>query len=221
MLHVNAVSKTFLGGQPVHALREVSLQVAAGETVALVGPSGSGKTTLLRLIACHLTPDSGDLTVDGQRVPRPSTAAGAAFRRRMVGVLLQDLGLIEMDTALANVMLPLRLAGVGRRDAARRAHLQLQKRGLDHRSDAPVNTLSGGQRQRVALARALVCEPPLVLADEPTSNLDADQASQAVSDLLAQAREHRAVLIATHDPEVWTRCDRVLHLDDGRITPHG
>ncbi|MDO4717771.1 MAG: ABC transporter ATP-binding protein [Propionibacteriaceae bacterium] len=207
------ISKRFRSaGRTVDALDGFSMRADSGELVALVGPSGTGKTTLLRILGCQLAPDRGRVLVDGRALPRPGSSAGARFRSREVGFVFQELGLVEEETAVANVALPLRYAGVAARPALRRAEALLAEVGLADLAGTPVATLSTGQRQRVAIARAQANDPGLILADEATSNLDQDNTADVLGLLRGLAGRGATVVLATHDEQAWRACDRVVTL---------
>lgn len=201
---------------PVHVLRGVDLKVEAGEAVGIVGPSGSGKTSLLMLLAGLETPSAGRLTVAGRDMGALDEDALARFRRDEVGIVFQSFHLIPTMTALENVAMPLEFAG--RRDAFDRAAEALRDVGLGHRLDHYPGQMSGGEQQRTALARAVVAEPRLILADEPTGNLDRATGT-VVMDLLfgLRARLGTTLLLITHDPALAERCDRQVRMEDGRI----
>jgi putative ABC transport system ATP-binding protein len=200
----------------VNILRGLALTVRRGEALGLVGPSGSGKTSLLMLLAGLERPSGGALTVAGQDLARMDEDALARFRRSHVGIVFQAFHLIPTMTALENVAVPLEFAG--RRDAFERATAALGAVGLGHRLGHYPSQLSGGEQQRVALARATVAEPPLLLADEPTGNLDRATGEQII-DLLFGLRERlgTTLLLITHDPALAARCSRVVRMEDGRI----
>jgi len=201
---------------PVHVLRGVDLSVAAGEAVGIVGPSGSGKTSLLMLLAGLETPSAGRLTVAGRDMGALDEDALARFRRDEVGIVFQAFHLIPTMTALENVAMPLEFAG--RRDAFEKAAAALKDVGLGHRLEHYPGQMSGGEQQRVALARAVVAEPRLILADEPTGNLDRATGT-VVMDLLfgLRARLGTTLLLITHDPALADRCERQVRMEDGRI----
>jgi putative ABC transport system ATP-binding protein len=201
---------------PVAILRGVDLAVAAGEAVGLVGPSGSGKTSLLMLLAGLERPTGGVLRVAGRDLTAMDEDALARFRREHIGIVFQAFHLIPTMTALENVAVPLEFAG--RRDAFERAEAALRSVGLGHRLGHYPDQLSGGEQQRVALARAVVAAPRLLLADEPTGNLDRATGAQ-VMDLLfdLRARLGTTLLLVTHDPALAARCGRQVRLEDGRI----
>ncbi len=201
---------------PVQVLRGVDLTVAAGEAVGIVGPSGSGKTSLLMLLAGLERPTGGQLSVAGRDLGALDEDALARFRRDEVGIVFQAFHLVPTMTALENVAVPLEFAG--RRDAFERAAAALQEVGLGHRLEHYPGQLSGGEQQRVALARAVVAEPRLILADEPTGNLDRTTGA-VVMDLLfgLRARLGTTLLLITHDPALAERCERQVRIEDGRI----
>ena len=204
------------GGRPVTILDGVSLDVATGEVVAVTGPSGSGKSTLLGLIAGLDTPSAGSIAVDGVEVTGLGEAALARFRRRTLGFVFQSYHLIPTLTAVENVAVPLELAGVAAPLAAARS--RLGEVGLAARADHYPLQLSGGEQQRVAIARAVALAPPLLLADEPTGNLDSATGAQIVDLLLGLNRERRStLLLVTHDPALAGRAGRAIALRDGRV----
>ena len=204
-------------GGEVNILRGVDLEIRPGEAVGLVGPSGSGKTSLLMLLAGLERPSGGSLRVAGRELGGMGEDALARFRRDQVGIVFQAFHLVPTMTALENVAVPLEFGG--RRDAFDRAEMALAAVGLAHRLGHYPGQLSGGEQQRVALARATVAEPPLLLADEPTGNLD-QATGAAVMDLLCGLRERlgTTLLLITHDPLLAARCGRVVRMADGRVT---
>ena len=202
----------------VDILRGITLDVARGETVGLVGPSGAGKSSLLMIMGGLERATGGTVSALGADLPAMNEAALARFRRAHMCVVFQSFHLIPTMTALENVATPLELAGA--RDAVDRAEAELEAVGLAHRAGHYPSQMSGGEQQRVALARALVTRPDILLADEPTGNLDGANGT-AIMDLLFALRDrHGATLVlVTHAPELAARCDRVVHLADGRIAP--
>jgi putative ABC transport system ATP-binding protein len=200
----------------VNILRGIDLSVTAGETVSVVGPSGSGKSTMMMVIAGLERPSSGRIQVAGVDLDRLNEDGLALFRRKSVGIVFQNFHLIPTMTALENVAVPLELAGD--RDAFGKAARELESVGLGHRLTHYPGQLSGGEQQRVALARAFAVEPRLLLADEPTGNLDGET-GQRVIDLMFELRARRGttLLLITHDPALAQRCGRTVHLLDGRI----
>lgn len=201
---------------PVQVLRGVDLSIDAGETVSVVGPSGAGKSTLMMIMAGLERPSSGSVQVAGQELTTRSEDELALFRRDHVGIVFQAFHLVPTMTALENVAIPLEFAG--RADAFERAAAELQAVGLGHRMSHYPGQLSGGEQQRVALARALAPEPPLLLADEPTGNLDGATGSQIIELLFTLAAEKNATLVLiTHDMELAGRCQRQIQIADGLI----
>jgi putative ABC transport system ATP-binding protein len=213
------VTKTFREGrETVQVLKGASLHVEAGEVVALEGPSGSGKTTLLSILGCLLGASGGSVEIVGERVDAARPSKLQDVRRRHIGFVFQQFNLFPALTALENVEYALNLKGVQGRDAERQARELVQRVGLADRAKFLPRDLSGGQKQRVAIARALAASPSIVLADEPTANLDASVAGQILDLFSELARsENRSLLIVTHDPKVRRVADRVVHIDDGRI----
>ena len=200
----------------VNVLRGVSLKIAAGETVSLVGPSGSGKSTLMMVTAGLERPSAGRVVVAGADLGSRDEDALARFRRDSIGIVFQSFHLIPTMTALENVAVPLELAGA--RDAFVRAASELSAVGLADRLDHYPAELSGGEQQRVALARALAPDPALLVADEPTGNLDEATGSEVIELLFRGHRQRRTTLVlVTHDMALAGRCDRVLHMHSGRI----
>jgi putative ABC transport system ATP-binding protein len=206
------------GDAAVTALDDVSLEVGDGEFLALMGPSGSGKSTLLNLLGALDRPTSGRVEVGGRDVARLSPRDASRFRRREIGFVFQSFNLLPRMSVLENVALPLVFEGVAAAERHRRAAALLDDLGLTPRASHRPGTLSGGERQRVAIARALVNGPALLLADEPTGNLDSRNAAVAM-ELLAQLNRERGqtIIVITHDPEVAAHARRTLHMRDGRI----
>lgn len=204
------------GAARVHILKGISLKIGRGETMGLVGPSGSGKSTLLMVMAGLERPDAGSVTVDGARLDRLGEDALARFRGARIGIVFQSFHLISTMTALENVAIPLELAGAAR--PFERARAGLDAVGLSHRFAHYPAQLSGGEQQRVALARALAPNPSILVADEPTGNLD-EATGQAIIELMFSLKdEHGATLIlVTHDLALARKCDRIIGLHSGRI----
>jgi len=219
LIRLTNVSKSYrLGKVDVRALENVDLDVDRGEFLALAGPSGSGKTTLLNLVGCIDKPNRGRIVLDGVDVTAVPLHRLAATRRDALGYIFQTFNLIPVLTAYENVEYPLLLQSVARRERDARVRRWLDQVGLGAQASQRPDQLSGGQRQRVAIARAMVGEPKLVLADEPTANLDSDTAAH-ILDLLATLNEETGTtfVFATHDPAVMSRAHRVVRLRDGRI----
>ncbi|UTY60807.1 ABC transporter ATP-binding protein [Massilia sp. erpn] len=217
MLSLRDVSKSFaLGGNTIQALKGVDLGVVRGEIAAITGPSGSGKSTLLNLCGLLDHPDSGELLFDGQSLHSASETQKTALRRLAIGFVFQSFNLVPVMNARDNVEFPLFLLGVPAAEARRRVGEALRRVGLENFGAHRPDQLSGGQRQRVAIARAIVKHPKLVIADEPTANLDAVNAAQIVALMQELAHEHGTTfLVATHDERMLAHCDRALMLDDG------
>ncbi len=219
VLAVDRVTKVFEEGrQRVLVLRGITMDVAAGEVVALEGPSGSGKTTLLSIAGCILTPTSGEVEVAGRKVQRADRAALREVRRRSIGFVFQQYNLFPALSALENVEYSLNVRGVGGRRARGEAERVLDRVGLGDRLHFLPRDLSGGQKQRVAIARALAGSPPVVLADEPTANLDTAVGGQVLDLFRELAKsEDKGLLVVTHDPKVRRIADRVVGIRDGAL----
>jgi putative ABC transport system ATP-binding protein len=217
LVQLSDITKRYAGGGPA-AVDDVSLDITAGESVAVMGPSGSGKSTLLNLIAGLDRPTSGSVTVAGERIDTRSETGLARFRRRQVGMIFQFFNLLDDLTVADNVLLPAQLAGTPRAKARARADELLEAlRIAGHRDDYPAR-LSGGERQRVAIARALVNRPALLLADEPTGALDTATGEQIGQLLLDLNRSGQTLVLVTHNPDLAARyASRTVQLIDGRI----
>lgn len=208
------------GSRHVEVLRGVELRAGAGELMAVEGPSGSGKSTLLHLLGALDSPDQGSILIGGEDLATLDATRLAAFRNRTIGFIFQFHRLLPDFDALENVMLPGRIAGQAPLKVARRAQQLLEEVGLADRLDHFPNQLSGGERQRVALCRALVMEPPLLLADEPTGNLDPKSAEQVFKLLLDLQEQHgTTTVLVTHNPALADRCGRILYLEGGVLRP--
>jgi putative ABC transport system ATP-binding protein len=207
-----------LGAETVRALRGVDLQIFRNEYVAIMGPSGSGKSTFMNLIGCLDTPTSGEYVLNGHPVAGMGEDELARVRNKEIGFVFQTFNLLPRSTALENVELPLVYGGVGKRDRRERATEALRHVGLGDRMDHRPNQLSGGQRQRVAIARALVTRPSIILADEPTGNLDS-QTSEEIMGLFARLHgEGQTIIMVTHEPDIAAHAERVVTLRDGRVS---
>jgi putative ABC transport system ATP-binding protein len=215
------VTKTYsLGGNHLHAVRDVELSVAAGETAAIVGPSGSGKTTLLQLLGALDRPSGGEVLFEGRDIARLGDGELGKLRLRTFGFVFQQFNLIPTLTAAQNVEIALAPSGLPGEE--RRAHVLelLDSVGLSARGDHVPSKLSGGEQQRVAIARALANEPHVLLADEPTGNLDSTTGTEIIDLLLSlSAAGRRTVVVVTHDPDIARRAGRIVRMRDGRLLP--
>jgi putative ABC transport system ATP-binding protein len=207
-----------MGDEEVHALRGVNLKVMPGEFIALMGTSGSGKSTLMQLLGCLDTPTGGSYWLEGTDVSRLALDERAQVRNRRIGFIFQTFNLLPRLTALDNVMLPLLYRGRVDQKAARlRSLAALKSVGLAHRVGHRPMELSGGQRQRVAIARALVADPAILLADEPTGNVDSTTAEEIMRLLIALHHAGRTIILVTHDAQVASHAERIIHMRDGQI----
>ena len=218
IIEMHGITKVYDTGKiKVEALRGIDLTVGRGEFVAVVGPSGSGKSTLLNLIGCLDTPTGGDYRLGGETVGGLDRDHLADIRNRRVGFVFQNFNLLPQLSALENVEMPLLFGGVGGRDRRRRALEQLDAVGLADRVEHKPTELSGGQMQRVAIARALAMEPDLLLADEPTGNLDTSSGTDVMGLLDELSKQGRTLMVVSHDPALARRADRVVEIRDGEI----
>jgi putative ABC transport system ATP-binding protein len=219
VIEAEGITKVYrMGDIEVHALRGVDVRIARGEIVSIMGPSGSGKTTLMNILGCLDRPTSGSYCLDGSQVAELSDDQLAEIRNRKVGFVFQSFNLLGRQTALTNVELPMRYAGVGN-GRRKRAMEALEAVGLGDRVTHRPNELSGGQQQRVAIARALVNNPAMIMADEPTGNLDSKSGVEIVQILLELNKNSGTTLIfVTHDAEIAAHTNRVISLLDGLIT---
>lgn len=219
IIEAKALSKRFgRGPSEVRAVSDVSLKIRQGEIVLIMGPSGSGKTTLLSMLGALLAPTSGEIVIDGLNIASASDIELASLRAQKIGFVFQAFNLLEALTVEENILLPSQLLPNGKQNAKKRIDTLLDRLGLTERRDAMPKTLSGGEKQRVAIARALINQPPIILADEPTGNLDSHKGQEVMMILHDIARDDGcAVLMVTHDPRVEEVADRVLWLEDGGI----
>ncbi len=217
LIQLEGVTKTYDAGDiAVQALSGIECAIDAGEFVAVVGPSGSGKSTLMHIIGCLDSPSSGKYWLDGQDVAELTARALARIRNQKIGFVFQTFNLLPRASILKNVELPLLYAGLPRGERRERAMHTLERVGLGNRAKNRPNELSGGQRQRVAIARALVNNPSLVLADEPTGNLDQKTGSEII-DIFEQLSGQETIILVTHDPTIASRTERRIKIVDGRI----
>lgn len=207
-----------MGGEIVRALRGVDVAIARNEYVAIMGPSGSGKSTLMNIIGCLDTPNDGEYWLNGNEVSKMSDDQLARVRNKEIGFVFQTFNLLPRATALHNVELPLVYAGIGSDERKRRAKEALARVQLDNRMDHRPNELSGGQRQRVAIARALVNEPSILLADEPTGNLDSATSTEIMKVFEGLSNQGQTVIMVTHEPDIAAHARRVVVLRDGLVS---
>ena len=223
LVHLTAVRKSYFSGRvETPVLHGIDFAMQRGDFVAIMGQSGSGKSTLMNILGCLDTPTSGEHQLDGQTVNKLTRAELARLRNRTLGFVFQSFNLLKRMTVLDNVALPLLYAGVARSEARKRAAAQLQKVGLSEFAKRQPNQLSGGQQQRVAIARALVADPPLILADEPTGNLD----TKTSRDIMAALTElnhvrRQSIILVTHEPDVAAHAKRLVRLKDGLVLYDG
>jgi putative ABC transport system ATP-binding protein len=218
VIEMKNITKSYaMGTQVVHALRGVDMAIEKGEMVAIMGPSGSGKSTLMNIIGCLDVPNSGLYTLDGIDVSTLSDDQQARIRNKRIGFVFQQFNLLPRTPALKQVALPLMYAGYGRDERNTRAQDALHKVGLGDRMDHRPDELSGGQQQRVAVARALVVEPNIILADEPTGNLDTQTGAEILDLFTELHHQDMTIIMVTHDPEVAERANRTIWIRDGLI----
>ena len=228
LIHLENISRRYqMGTETIHALRDVSLVIERGEYVAIMGPSGSGKSTLMNLVGCLDTATSGKYELNGTNVSDMDDNQLAEIRNREIGFVFQTFNLLPRANALRNVELPLIYAGVDNDERKRLAHEALTQVGLADRVHHKPNEMSGGQRQRVAVARALVTSPSIILADEPTGNLDSKTGDEIMELLEALSRKGNTIIVVTHEETVARHARRIIRLFDGgvagdeQVTPHG
>lgn len=219
MIVLENINRTFVvGDQPVHALAGISLTMEAGEYVSIMGPSGSGKSTLLNILGLLDRPDTGIYLLDGQNVTALGDQDEARFRREKIGFVFQSFHLVPRLTAFQNIELPLILAGISAAERKERVAQAAAAVGLSDRVHHRPDQLSGGQRQRVAIARATIMRPTLLLADEPTGNLDRQSGQEIINLLETLNAQAISLVVVTHDPELGNRAQRKIKMTDGRIT---
>ncbi len=218
VLHLRGITRDFqLGAQTVHVLKGIDLDIERGSYIALMGPSGSGKSTLMNILGCLDTPTAGTYVLAGRDVSRMAEAELAAVRNQEIGFVFQTFNLIPRQTALDNVALPLVYAGIGKEERLDRAADVLRSVGLGDRMDHRPNQLSGGQRQRVAIARALVNKPSLILADEPTGNLDSTTSDEIMRLFDDIHKAGNTLVVVTHEEEIAQHAQRIIRLRDGVV----
>jgi len=217
LIQLEDITKTYDAGEnAVQALRGIDVAIQYGQFVSIIGPSGSGKSTLMHILGCLDTPTTGKYWLDGQDVAELSARTLARIRNQKIGFVFQTFNLLPRATVLKNVELPLLYAGLSRDERRARASAALERVGLTDRAKFRPNELSGGQRQRVAIARALVNNPSLILADEPTGNLDQKTGSEII-DIFEQLSGQETIILVTHDPTIASRTERRIKIVDGRI----
>ena len=218
LLELREVTRSFPGDPEVRALRGIDLTVVDGDYLAIVGPSGSGKSTMLNVLGLLDRPTSGEYLLDGTSTTTLNDEARTALRARVLGFVFQSFHLLARRTVLENVLLPLIYNGAPRAERESRAREALHRVGLDHRLDFRPDVLSGGERQRVAVARAIVTRPRVVLADEPTGNLDGERTEEIMTLFEELHRSGMTLIVITHDTAVADRADRVVRIADGRLS---
>jgi putative ABC transport system ATP-binding protein len=209
--------KYVIGSEVIHAIKSVSLEIHKGEFVALMGPSGSGKSTLMNILGCLDTPSKGEYTLNGIQVSEMSDSELAEVRNKEIGFVFQTFNLLPRSSSLDNVALPLVYAGISRTERERRARITLENVGLGNRVDHKPNELSGGQRQRVAVARALVNNPSIILADEPTGNLDTKTSIEIMALLEEIHLKGNTIILVTHEEDIAAHAHRIVRMRDGLI----
>ncbi len=218
MIRLENVSRDYGESRVVHALDDVDFEVGRGERVAVMGPSGSGKSTILNLVCGLDDPTTGRVIVDGVDLASLDDDARTKLRREKIGMIFQTFNLLPTMSALENVALPLRLNGMSKKEAERRAGMMLERVRLGSRLDHRPDEMSGGERQRIAIARALIFDPPVLLADEPTGNLDSSTGEEILALIDELHREmNTTILMVTHNEDAAAHCDRILRLRDGRV----
>lgn len=218
VIELEGIQKNYRIGESEFAvLKGIDLDIEAGEFIALMGPSGSGKSTLMNIVGCLDRPSGGRFILLGQDISQTSDEELARIRREELGFIFQTFNLIGRISVLKNVEVPMMLSCVARERRRSRALELLESVGISHRSDFSPSNISGGERQRVAIARALANDPKIIIADEPTGNLDLKNSEEVIKILSRLNRDGRTIIMVTHNPEITTNCSRVIRLRDGRI----
>ena len=215
---LSEVTKIYhLGGETVHALAGLTLTIKPGEFTAIMGPSGSGKSTLMNILGCLDRPTSGSYMLDGQEVATLNDDQLATTRNKKIGFVFQSFNLLPRMSTLQNVALPMVYAGIGKKERIARAQQVLAMVGLEDRMNHQPNELSGGQRQRVAIARSLVNDPTIIMADEPTGNLDTKSGNEVMAIFSELNSQGRTIILVTHEPDIAEHAGRIVHVRDGLI----
>ena len=218
VIELEGIQKNYrIGESEFSVLKGIDLQIEAGEFIALMGPSGSGKSTLMNIVGCLDRPSGGRFILLGQDISQTSDEELARIRREELGFIFQTFNLIGRISVLKNVEVPMMLSGVARERRRSRALQLLESVGISHRSEFSPGNISGGERQRVAIARALANDPKIIIADEPTGNLDLKNSEEVMKILSSLNRDGRTIIMVTHNPEITGNCSRVIRLRDGRI----
>lgn len=218
VIELEGIQKSYqIGDSEFPILKGIDLDIEAGEFIALMGPSGSGKSTLMNIVGCLDRPSGGRFTLLGQDISRTSDEELARIRREELGFIFQTFNLIGRISVLKNVEIPMMLSGVARERRRSRALQLLESVSIAHRSEFSPSNISGGERQRVAIARALANDPKIIIADEPTGNLDLKNSEEVMKILSNLNRDGRTIIMVTHNPEITENCSRVIRLRDGRI----